>query len=313
MPIHQPKAHHYVQCAYLEGFCDPQLNNGLAAHRLRVYAPDRPPRTQIPRECAVQNYFYCFDQDGRRNFLVERTLAEMESMSAPVLQAARQGRLPTNGTDRLTLAGYIALSMVRTPTAKRIVDQAYIDSCVAQLRELIDTPGRLETYLEEEEKRTGVKQDAEESRRKVKGGKIRAVQNSHAGSLQMMFQQFPVFQERIVNMHWTMLRSDALFLTCDHPVTLHSPRGRLTHLQPGQIDPDFLFPVSRKFCLAGSSLPMSAYAHVDAEQTKVFNVALIRRAERFVFSPFHARYIQEELDKAHAQRIATMKSDVIQF
>jgi Protein of unknown function (DUF4238) len=313
MPSDEPKAHHYVQCAYLEGFCDPELQDGASAPQLRIYSPNRPPRTQIPRECAVQNYFYCVDQDGKRNFIVEKTIADMETASAPVLNAARRGRLPATITDRLTLAGYIALSIIRTPTAKKIVDQAYVDTRVDQLRALIDTPGRLEAYLDEEAQRTGVRRDPDEERRKLKGGQIRAVQTSHGGSLLLMFQQLPVFQERIVNLHWTILRSDALFLTCDQPVTLHSPDRKRTRLQAGQIDPDFIFPVSSKFCLVGSSLPMDHYAELDREYTRVFNVALIRRADRFVYSPFHASYIQGELDKAHAHKMATMKSDVIQL
>jgi hypothetical protein len=244
---------------------------------------------------------------------VEKTLADMESDSAPVLNAARLGRLPNNLTDRLTLAGYIALSIVRTPTCKRIANQAYIDANIEKFRQLIDTPGRLEAYLEKEAEKTGIKRSADESRRKMKGGQIRAIQTSHGGSLLMMFQQLPVFQKQIMNMHWTLLRSDAMFLTCDQPVTLHSPHGKLTHLQPGQIDPDFIFPISRKFCLVGSSIQVDPYAELDEEGTKVFNIALIKRADRFVYSPFAAPYIQEELDQAHRKKMATMKSDVIQL
>lgn len=313
MPSVEPKAHHYVQCAYLEGFCDPELKDGTGSSRVRVYSPNRSMRTQIPRECAVQNYFYCFDQDGKRNFVVEKTLADMESDSVPVLNAARQGRLPNNLTDRLTLASYIALSIVRTPTAKRIVDQAYIDVNIERFRQLIDTPGQLEAYLEKEAKKTGIKRDADESRRKLKGGQIRAIQTSHGGSLLMMFQQLPVLQEKIMNTHWTLLRSDAMFLTCDQPVTLHSPHRKLAHLRPGQIDPDFLFPISRKFSLAGSSTHQDPYGELDKEGTKVFNIALIKRADRFVYSPFDAPYIQEELDKSHRKQMATMKSDVFKL
>jgi hypothetical protein len=156
MPGDEPKAHHYVQCAYLEGFCDPTLTG---PPRLRIYSPNQPVRTQIPKECAVENYFYCFDEDGKCNFIVEKTLAEMESASASVLDTARQGRLPATATDRLTLAGYIALSIVRTPTAKKIIDQAYIDRHVDWLRALVNTPGQLEAYHDEEERRTGIKRD----------------------------------------------------------------------------------------------------------------------------------------------------------
>jgi hypothetical protein len=94
---------------------------------------------------------------------------------------------------------------------------------------------------------------------------------------------------------------------------LPSPDRKLARLEPGQIDPDFLFPVSRRFSLAGSSFQMDEYAEVDEASTKLFNIALIKRADRFVYSPFHASYIQEEIEESHRKKIATIKSDVIQF
>jgi len=40
-----------------------------------------------------------------------------------------------------------------------------IDFHVAKLRELIDTPGKLETYLEEEERKTGIKWHSSQGQR----------------------------------------------------------------------------------------------------------------------------------------------------
>lgn len=57
-------------------------------------------RRQIPKECAVENYFYCHElDDGERSFLGETFLADLESASSGVLKAAQQGNLPTTLRD----------------------------------------------------------------------------------------------------------------------------------------------------------------------------------------------------------------------
>jgi len=307
------RAQHFVQRAYLAGFCDQHLNDGMRKPFLRVFSPEMPMKRRTPETCAVKKWFYCFDQDGKRSFAIEEILSEMESASSAVLDGARKGRLPSATKDRLTLAGYIALSMVRTPTAKKIVDQAYIDHQMERFRALIDTPGQLEVYLQEHEQKTGIRRDAAEDRRKLKGGRIRVSQTNHAWSLRMMFAQLSIFQRRIMSMHWTLLQSNAAFLTSDNPVILYSPRDRQSDVQRGRMEPDLIFPISRQFCLIGSASPVDHYAVIDDDQTKLINIASIKRAERFVYSPFDALYIQEELDETHALRMKTMKSDSIQL
>jgi hypothetical protein len=129
----------------------------------------------------------------------------------------------------------------------------------------------------------------------------------------MMFEQLTTFQHRVMRLHWMLLRSESGFLTCDHPVTFLTPRAERVRLRPGKVDPDVLFPVSRDYCFIGSLTPTPRYGELDESQTKLFNLATIRRADRFVYSPFDVSYVQEELDKAHQGKLDTMKSDAIQL
>jgi hypothetical protein len=95
------------------------------------HSANKPARRQVPKECAVENYFYCHeDEPGQHNFLGENFLADLESASSDVLGAAQGGMLPTMLRDRYTLTGYAAMSLVRTPTSKRYIDQAAINHSV---------------------------------------------------------------------------------------------------------------------------------------------------------------------------------------
>jgi len=104
MPGDQPKAHHFIQQKYLEAFSNPVPHEKTGAAVLWVHSANQPPRRQVPRECAVENYFYCHeDENGERSFLGEKFLGDLESASADVLRAAQGGKLPATLRDRFTL------------------------------------------------------------------------------------------------------------------------------------------------------------------------------------------------------------------
>ena len=133
--------------AYLNSFSDPQPQRRSAKPFLWVYSAKNEARYQTTKECATENYFYCFDKDGTRSFEVEHAIAELENLSLPLLLRAQQGTLPASAQDRLTLAGYVALAASRTPTAKSIFNQIAIDAQVNALREIANVPGKLEAIL----------------------------------------------------------------------------------------------------------------------------------------------------------------------
>jgi hypothetical protein len=314
VPSDKPKAQHFVQLAYLEAFCDPAPNEKTGAPFLWVHAANQSVRRQIPKECAVENYFYCHeDKSGERSFLVETHLADLESDSGGVLKAAQCGVLPTTLRDRNTLTGYAAMSLVRTPTAKRHFDQAAIDHSVQQIRDLVNDPVRHAAACEALEKETGKRWDPEESKRKLKAGKVRAVQTNRAWSLGQMLEMMLIFQEQFMQMHLLLLHAnDAFFLTSDCPVRVHAP-ATAPVLKHGFQSFEMLFPLSREYCLAGVYSPSLSRLELESEQVHKLNRALVRQADRFVYSPFDAEYIQVELQKSKRKKLTTQRDDVIQF
>jgi hypothetical protein len=219
MPGDQPKAHHFVQQKYLDAFCDLAPHEKTGAAVLWVHSANQPPRRQVPKECAVENYFYCHeDENGERSFLGEKFLSDLESASADVLRAAQRGELPATLRDRFTLTGYVAMSLVRTPAGKRLMDQATIDDYVQQMRDLINDPVKHAEFCAEIERETGERMDPEESKRALAGGKVRAVQTNRAWSLRQMTEMMMFFQKHFMGMRLLLLHAnDAFFVTSDCP------------------------------------------------------------------------------------------------
>jgi hypothetical protein len=301
--------------AYLNSFSDPQPQRRSAKPFLWVYSAKNEARYQTTKECATENYFYCFDKDGARSFEVEHAIADLENLSLPLLLRAQQGELPASVQDRLTFAGYVALAATRTPTAKSIFNQVAIDAQVNALREIANVPGKLEAILGEREMESGEKLDADEERRKLKAGKMRAVITERDWSLRCMFEETLRMQSRLVKMDWTLIRAKgAFFLTSDFPVLLSNPlQSNHVHKGTGS-SPDFLFPISRHICLAGGTgFGREDLVVTDAAQVRKINLALIKRADRFVFSPFRAPYVQQKLDQSFEIREVSKVGDVIQL
>jgi hypothetical protein len=313
MPGDQWKNQHTVQEAYLKAFCDPVPHEQTRAAVLWVHSANEVPARRVPKKCAVEPYFYCHDDNGQRSFLGEKFLSDLESVSGPVIKAARHGNLPTTLRDRYTLTGYVAMSLVRTSTGKRLIDQATIDHTVQQIRDLINDPVRHAEYCAAMEQETGRRMDPEESKRALTGGKVRAVQTNRGWSLRMMADMLMFFQRRFMGMRLLLMHAnDAFFVTSDCPVAAHDP-ATMPFLPQGFQSFEMRFPLSREYCLAGTYSPGPTRLELESEQVETLNRFLVRQADRFVYAPFNAGYLQLELQDSLAQKLATQRDDVIQF
>jgi Protein of unknown function (DUF4238) len=308
MPSNEPKLQHYVQRAYLEAFCDPKPNEKTGKPFLWVHTANRPVRRQVPKECAAENYFYCYEEDGKRSFRGEKFLGDLEAASASVLRAAQQGELPTTVADRYKLTGYTAMALTRTPVAKRLIDQATIDNAVQQIRELVSDPVRHAEFC----KQVGI-DNPEESIRKLKGGRVRGVQTNRAWSLRQMVDLMLKFQDEFMRMNLFLLHAnDAFFLTSDSPVIVHDPAKPLL-LPHGALSPDLLFPLSREFCLAGTPAANPGLIELADPQVLALNRRLVRQADRFVYAPFDSSEIQAELQAVAEARLRQPDDNIIEF
>jgi hypothetical protein len=175
----------------------------------------------------------------------------------------------------------------------------------------VNDPVRHAEYCAEMEKRTGKPMDPEESRRVLSRGKVRAVQASRGWSLRMMAESLMLFQRQFMDMRLMIIHAnDALFVTSDCPVAVHDP-SKASLLPRGFLSFEMCFPLSRKYCLAGTYSSGPSKLQLASDQVEKLNRFLIRQADRFVYAPFDAEYIQRELAETQAMRVANRRDEGI--
>lgn len=295
----QPKKHHYVQRAYLEGFVDPDFERRGESY-LWAYLPSKSPFRQRPDRIAKRNYYYCFDRDDRRSFDFEHVLQTLEDVSLPVLRKLRGRNFNIDPEERLTFAGYAALSYTRVPIFESLVNRFALLDIALKVEKFASDPKNLEMLAREESQRTGNQVTPEEMRSRLNGGSCFMTQTNRGWSLEQMVRVMMLLQNIIFDMRWVFLLAsdgDPGFLTSDNPVSLF---GSPTVDVPGvgflsSPDTYFTFPVSREICLLARHLPGPAQRVVRVPPVDVRNVnkGTLLRADTQLYAPFQSPKIQE--------------------
>jgi hypothetical protein len=76
----EPKCHHYVHRAYLEGFLDPDLER-IREPFLWMYMGNKFPFRQRPERVAKRNYYYCYRDGEKKSFEAEHNLQKLEDLA----------------------------------------------------------------------------------------------------------------------------------------------------------------------------------------------------------------------------------------
>lgn len=302
----EPKSQHYVHRAYLEGFQDPALE-GNGEGYVWVYMPGKSPFRQRTERVARRNYYYCYRQEERRQFLAEHTLQKLEDLALPILRQLRARRFTLNPQDRLTFAGYIALSHTRVPTFERSVDRISSLLVAKQLEFVANDKRALGEAVAEMREQTGEEIDPEEFRKKLTGGTVVAKQTSRGWSLRQMSGMMLSLQRVICAMNWTFLlapENDAGFLTSDNPVALFDPIGAPMGGVGFASSPaaHFTFPISRDVALLAKHQQDHESVEISGFRVRSVNKGTITRADSQLYAPFRSTRVQEILDSVVRQR-----------
>jgi hypothetical protein len=298
----EPKHHHYVQRAYLEGFIDFDYERRRESY-LWTYMPKKSPFRQKPERIAKRNYYYCFERDNKRRFDVEHVLQQLEDVSLPVLKKLRSSQLDINPEERLTFAGYMALSYTRVPTFERTINRVTAIHEALEVEKFAANVENLKLMAKEERELTGQEVTADEIRGRFTGGNVVVTQKSREWSLSQMVRVTIMIQQILFNMRWIFLVApdgDQGFLTSDNPVSLFDA----PHVDvPGtgflsSSEAYLTFPVSRDICLllrhrAGVS---QAVTRVASSRVREVNKGTILRADTQLYAPFQSRKVQQLLD-----------------
>jgi hypothetical protein len=298
MPGQEPKAHHFVHRAYLEGFQDPSREK-LGAPSLWVYIPGKSPFPQRPARVAKRNYYYCLPEGEGRNFEVEHALQKLEDAALPALRHLRVGKFDLIPDDRLTFAGYVAMSCVRVPIFEKWINRFTLLQEAKRLEFITHNRKALEWLARKFEEETGEHTDPEDLRRKLTGGNVVLSQSNRGWTIRNMFEFTMNLQELIFNMNWTFLiaREDDGFLTSDNPVAVHDPIQRSGNAGfTSSREAFFLFPLSKHVCLRGAHTSGPSSSELDAASVRAVNKAIIERVDSQLYAPFRSEAVQRLLN-----------------
>jgi hypothetical protein len=320
MPGSEPKGQHYVHRAYLEGFVDPQTVRSGEGY-LWVYIPSKSPFRQRPERVAKRNYYYCYERDDQRQFNVEHGLQQMEDAALPILRRLRDSDFGLTGDERMTFAGYVALSAVRVPIANRQIDRITSLVHAKQIEFIANNDAAMSHLLEEHQKQTGEKIDAAKFKADLIGGSTSITQESRGFTLLQMFQLMQNLHELIYKMQWTFLIApddDSAFLTSDNPVSTHDPMAAVGNIGfASSPAAHFTFPLSRKVCLLGGHRPASKVEQLSGFVVRSVNKGTIIRSDTQVYAPSKSNKIQMIVDdiarqKPKSQRVLLKHGRVIE-
>jgi hypothetical protein len=306
MAGNEPKGQHYVHRAYLANFQDPEFER-RDKPALWVYLPEKQPFRQRPDRVARRNYYYCYDEKEKRQYVAEHGLQKLEDLALPILRNLCNRKFTLTAEDRLTFAGYIAMAHTRVPAFERFLNFSSSLITAKKLELLANDKRALASIVKEMSDRTGEAIDAEDFRRKLTGGSVVITQGNRGWTVQRMFENLLMLQQVIFDMKWAFLLSahnaDG-FLTSDNPVSLFDPaagpmRGIGFASSPVA---HFTFPLSRDVCLLAQHMRGPETSELDAVQVRSINKANITRADSQVYAPFCSLGVQRLLNDVTKQK-----------
>ena len=311
MPGEQPKSQHYVHRAYLEGFEDPDLEKKGESF-VWVYMPGKSPFLQRPERVAKRNYYYCYERKEQRQFQVERGLQKLEDLALPILRGFPERRFALSAEDRLTFAGYIALSHTRVPTFEKSMDRFASLMTAKQLEFVANDKRALEWAIAKIREDTGEDIDPKEFQQKLTGGTVELKQANREWSPGQMFRMMLFLQEVVFDMKWTFLlapEDDAGFLTSDNPVSLFDPVGGPLGGIGFASSPaaHFTFSISRGACLLAQHQQGPETAKLSGSKVRFVNKGTITRADSQLYAPFGSASVQKIFDSVVSQRTTSGK------
>ncbi len=179
--------------AYLEGFQDLELEKKGESF-VWVYMRGKSPFHQRPERVAKRNYHYCYEREEQRQFQVEHGLQKLEGLALPILREFRDRRFALSAQDRLTFAGYIALSHTRVPTFEKSMDRLASLMAAKQLEFVANDKRALEWATAKIREETGEDINPREFQRKLTGGTVEMKQTYREWSLGQMFEMMLFLQ-----------------------------------------------------------------------------------------------------------------------
>lgn len=271
------KKQHTVPRTYLANFADPASGKVWILGKAKIYASD-------PKDVLTQNYFYTIRfPDGASSFLVEDTLANIESQFSTIHQEKISKYIPLTPQERAAVAIFVATTMTRTKQFRQLLEKFF-----GEMHEKME---RMKALPEEVKRKIATLPVHQDNGTLTLTGEDVAAIHDDIGSFhsQMVIDDIEELAPIIYDMSWSFVVpvNDDHFLTSDAPLVLTNPTIPRSILGVGldQKDVELTLPLSSSIALlAGWKLKNEAYTKVPTEVIKEINRRTATHASELIIA-----------------------------
>lgn len=306
----EPRQHHYVPRFYLNGFADPTILRRENREVIWVYERGKDPRPSSPKNEAKQRDFYSYQQDGSRDFRVEKWLGDVEQQVAPIIASLMRDRRDITESEKARLALFAGTMQVRTPAGRRLAENR-IDPLVTKLMEesAVDV-STFRKFVEENSDPAYMGDfnvedsvQVEELRQSILNGRAEEISNAPDFEMISMIEVGKKVAGLLFEMNWQTIycESRERFLTSDDPVTslVLDVKGNRLHLREGVDRPgaNVWFPLCSGICVRMSKEIDPGAARWVPAGIRYINKTIIMCANRWIYASEQSKRIKALFDK----------------
>jgi hypothetical protein len=261
----EPKNQHVIPQCYLKQFVDPNTPADQEPYVWIFGRDSKKGKKRAPKNILTETDIYTFElRDAGKDYVLERTLAQIESDYASVFEESISRKVPLDQKEHAILCAFVAATLQRTMKQKRHIEDFY---------------GRLKTMVEDMEKAHGIAPELS----------LQLAQEEEDAHKMMLILGLPYITSMLGKMNLAFLCADgrSSFITSDAPCSLFNPELQWQRFYGpgfGQKHVEVTMPLCPEICVLFSwANNVRGYLGIDQD--------MVHEVNRHVFGSSHEYFI----------------------
>lgn len=261
----EPKSQHVIPQCYLKQFVDPKTPADQEPYVWIFKRDSKKGKKKAPKNILTETDLYTFKgKDAGKDYVLEKTLAQIESDYASVYERSICHRVPLDQKEHTILCAFVAAMLQRTMKQKQNIEDFY---------------DRLQTMAEDMEKAHGIAPELS----------LQLAQEKENAHKMMIIQGLPYITSVLGKMNLAFLCADrrSSFITSDAPCSLFNPELQWQRFYGpglGQKHVEVSMPLSPEISVVFSWVNnVRGYLGIDQDQ--------VHECNRMVFGHSHEHFI----------------------
>lgn len=136
-----PKNQHTIPQCYLKQFVDPKTPNGQEPYVWIFERESKRGKKKAPKNILAENDFYTLKlKSGGKDYVLEKTLAQIESEYASVFEKKIKLKLPLDDYEHVVFCVFVAAMLERTPKQKKNIE-GFLDQVISMTEDMENAHG----------------------------------------------------------------------------------------------------------------------------------------------------------------------------